>query len=69
MHLQRRKGRLWMTAFMLDQFSQNIMDIILRFRIHKMALAGDIDKVFLMVSMAEKDWDVATEIFMDRWHC
>ena len=37
------------------KFCQNIMDIILRFRVHKVALAADIEKAFLMVSMVEKD--------------
>ena len=37
------------------KFDQNIMDIILRFRVHRVALAADIEKAFLMVSMAEKD--------------
>ena len=37
------------------KFGQSIMDIILRFRVHKVALAADIEKAFLMVSVAEKD--------------
>ena len=36
------------------KFGQNIMDIILRIRVHKLALATDIEKAFLMVSMVEK---------------
>ena len=37
---------------------QSIMDILLRFRTHKIAIAADIEKAFLMVSMAEGDRDV-----------
>ncbi len=37
------------------KFGQNIMDILLRFRVHKVSLAADIEKAFLMVSVAEKD--------------
>ena len=41
------------------------MDIILRFRVHKVALAADIEKAFLMVSMAEKDRDVLRFLWID----
>ena len=34
------------------------MDILLRFRTHKIAMAADIEKAFLTVSMAEGDRDV-----------
>ena len=34
------------------------MDILLRFRTHRVALTADIEKAFLMVSMSEKDRDV-----------
>ena len=34
-------------------FGQNIMDIILQFRLYKVALAADIEKAFLMVSVME----------------
>ena len=36
-------------------FGQSIFDIILRFRCHKIALVGDIEKAFLMVSVWEED--------------
>ena len=36
------------------KLGQNIMDIILRFQVRKVALAADIEKAFLVVSMAEK---------------
>ena len=47
------------------KFCQNIMDIILGFRVHKVALAADIEKAFLMVSMAEKDRDVLRFLWID----
>ena len=34
------------------------MDILLHFRTHKIAMAADIEKAFLMVSMVESDRDV-----------
>ena len=47
------------------KFCQNIMDIILRFRVHKVALAADIEKAFLMVSNADKDRDVLRFLWID----
>ena len=38
--------------------AQNIFDIMLRFRSHRVALVGDIEKAFLMVRIAEEDRDV-----------
>ena len=38
-------------------FGQYIFDIILRFRVHNVALAGDIEKAFSMISIAEEDRD------------
>ena len=39
------------------KFQQNILDILLRFRVHKTALVGDIEKAFLMISVAPVDRD------------
>ena len=39
-------------------FGQSILEILLRFRIHSIALIGDIEKAFLMVSVAAQDRDV-----------
>ena len=39
------------------KFGQSIFDIILRFRTHNVALTGDIEKAFLMVSVKEEDRD------------
>ena len=41
------------------------MDIILQFRVHKVALAANIEKAFLMVSVAEKDRDVLRFLWID----
>ena len=40
------------------KFGQKILDILLRFRVHRVAVTADIEKAFLMISMAEKDRDV-----------
>ena len=45
--------------------SQKIMDIILRFPTHRKALAGDIEKAFLNVSVAEEDRDVLRFLWFD----
>ena len=39
-------------------FGQNILDILLQFRLHRVALIGDVEKAFLMVSVADCDRDV-----------
>ena len=41
------------------------MDIIMRFRVNKIALAADIEKAFLMVSMAEEDRDALRFLWVD----
>ena len=40
------------------KFNQRILDILLRFRVHRLALTADIEKAFLMISVADKDRDV-----------
>ena len=37
------------------KFGQSIFDIMIRFRLQQVALAGDIEKAFLMLSMTERD--------------
>ena len=39
------------------KFDQKILNLLLRFRVHRVALTGDIEKAFLMVSIAMKDRD------------
>ena len=39
--------------YMGPSFGQSIFDILIRFRLHRIALAGDIKKAFLMVSVKE----------------
>ena len=47
-------------------FGQSIFDIVLRFRVHKVALVADIEKAFLMVSIAEEDRDVLRFLWFDN---
>lgn len=47
------------------KFGQNIMDIILRFRAHKVALAADIEKAFLMIAVSPQDRDVLRFLWID----
>ena len=37
--------------------TQNIVDIMLRFRAHKVALTGDIEKAFIMIHLIGMRWD------------
>ena len=45
--------------------AQNILDILLRFRCHKVALVGDIEKAFLMLLIQESDQDVLRFLWVD----
>ena len=47
------------------KFGQKIMDIIIRFRVHRIALTGDIEKAFLMISVAPHDRDVLRFLWID----
>ena len=47
------------------KFDQRILDILLRFRVHRVALAADIEKAFLMVSISEEDRDVLRFLWID----
>ncbi len=40
------------------KFGQHILEILLRFRAHRVALVADIEKAFLMISVADHDRDV-----------
>ena len=46
-------------------FNQKILDILLRFRSYPVALVGDIEKAFLMVSMLEEDRDALRFLWVD----
>ena len=46
-------------------FGQKTFDILLWFRSHKTALAGDSEKAFLMVSVVEEDRDVLRFLGID----
>ena len=44
-----------MIVYTGPSFGQSIFNILLRFRFHRIALAGDIEKAHLMVSVQEED--------------
>ena len=50
------------------KFGQKIMDIIMRFRIHKVALTADVEKAFLMISVSPQDRDVLRFLWIDNIH-
>ena len=37
------------------KFHQHILDILLRFQYHQIAVTADIEKAFLMISVAKQD--------------
>ena len=47
------------------KFDQKILDILLRFCIHKVAVVADIEKAFLMITMTEKDRDGLRFLWVD----
>ena len=47
------------------KFGQNIMDIVLRFRVHNISLTADIEKAFLIISVSETDRDVLRFLWVD----
>ena len=47
------------------KFNQLILDILMRFRSFKVALTVDIEKAFLMISVAERDRDVLRFLWVD----
>ena len=46
-------------------FEQNTLDILLRFRLFRVAVTADIEKAFLMVSVAEEDRDCLRFLWID----
>ena len=51
--------------YTVPKFGQNIMDIIIRFRVHRVALTGDIEKAFLMISVTPPDRDFLRFLWVD----
>ena len=47
------------------KFNQRIFDLLLRFRIHWVALTADINKMFLMIQVSEEDHDVLRFLWLD----
>ena len=47
------------------KFDQKILNILLRFRVHRVAVTADIEKAFLMVGIAKKDRDVLRFLWFD----
>ena len=45
--------------------AENIFDILLRFRVNRVALTGDVEKAFLMAGMTEEDRDVLRFLWVD----
>ena len=45
--------------------TENIFDVLLRFRVNQVALTGDVEKAFLMVRMTEEDRDVLRFLWVD----
>lgn len=46
-------------------FGQYILDIIIRFCLHNIALVGDIEKAFLIVSITKEDRDILRFLWVD----
>ena len=47
------------------KLNQKIFNILLKFRVHRVAVIADIEKAFLMVSVAKKDRDVLHFLWVD----
>ena len=47
------------------KFNQGVLDILLRFRVHRVAITADVEKAFLMVSIAKHDRDVLRFLWVD----
>ena len=47
------------------KFNQLILDLLLRFRSHRIALTADIEKAFLMISVNDSDRDVLRFLWVD----
>lgn len=47
------------------KFDQKILDLLLRFRLHRVAIMADIEKAFLMVSIAQDDREFLRFLWVD----
>ena len=47
------------------KFNQKILDILTRFRVHKVAIIADIEKAFLMISIADEDREFLRFLWVD----
>ena len=50
---------------MRPKFNQKILDLLLRFRKHQVALTADIEKAFLMIQIAKEDHDALRFLWVD----
>ena len=62
---QGQMALLSMTFYTAPNFGQSILDIFLRFWLHNVALVGDMEKAFLMVSVAECDRDMLKFLWIE----
>ena len=62
---QGQMALLSMTFYTGPNFGQSILDIFLRFWLHNVALVGDMEKAFLMVSVAECDRDMLRFLWIE----
>ena len=53
------------TLYVGPSLGQNIMDIMLRFRVYKVALTADIEKAFLMIKVADEDRDALRFLWLE----
>ena len=47
------------------KFDQKILDLLLRFRVHRVALTADIERAFLMIAVSETDKDVLRFLWVE----
>ena len=48
-----------------SNFEQCILDILQRFRTHKIAVTADVEKAFLMIAISERDRDALRFLWVD----
>jgi len=48
-----------------SKFEQRILDNLVRFHLHKVALTADIEKAFFMIAISERDRDVLRFLWVD----